>query len=267
MTFQAFFCLFTAYENSAFDYSRLNIYHDMSHPLSHYFIHSSDHSNLISNANSPQDYLLSYQKDLENGCKAIEIHCWDGEKYPIVASYINPSDSLSLSKYELPLEKVLETIKEFAFITSPYPLILLIENHCSLKMQEIIAYYLLAAFGEILVPANEIAYGSDDTERYLPSPTDLCGKVILILSDQKHKYSTLLSEENINMKSQRPIVSEIIPNPHIHDKSESDSESDKNDNDNKSEKENNDENEKVNESEKQILRNSKKKNEGNLEEV
>lgn len=211
-TFQAFFCLISSFENNAFDPCRLQVYQEMTHPLSHYFINSSDHINVISKAISSEDYLFSYQTDLVNGCRAIELHCWDGINSPIVSSYVRHcNDPLSsTSTVEVSLEKVLEVIQKYAFVTSPYPLFLFIENHCSLHIQEMIAYYLLATFGDKIVPANEISYGSDDFGRYLPSPNDLYEKVIVVISDTRHNYKTPLEEDMLDKKSLRPISSQLL---------------------------------------------------------
>jgi hypothetical protein len=226
-TFQTFFCLMTSNENTAFDPCRSDeVYQDMTQPLSHYFIHSSDHLNVISQATCAEDYLASYRNDLRNGCRAIELHCWDGPTTPMVTSYIkphledheklsSPSSSSSVVSIEIPLEEVLDVIKKSAFVTSPYPLILFIENHCSLPKQEMIAYYVMAAFGDKLVPANEIAYGSDTFGRHLPSPEDLFEKVILVISDNRHRYTTttacgVYDEEIFKQKSIRPVSPVVI---------------------------------------------------------
>lgn len=220
-TFQAFFCLVTSLNNSAYDLSRVGkVYQDMTRPLSHYFIHSSDHLNIISQAKTSEDYLSAYRSDLENGCRGIELHCWDGKDTPVVTSYLRSSLSASSEAsapstsvpIEIPLEDILTVIKSHAFVASPYPLLLFIENHCSLRMQEMIAYYALAVFGEQLVPANEISYGSDDTGRHLPSPEDLYEKVILVLSDHRHSFATALDDGILKQKALRPISAQILTN-------------------------------------------------------
>jgi hypothetical protein len=224
-TFQAFFCLMTSHINSGYDLSRVDkVYQDMTQPLSHYFIHSSDHLNIISHAKTTEDYLSSYRSDLENGCRGIELHCWDGKDTPVVTSYLQAAptsssstsspSSVSQAPIEVPLEEVLKVIKTYAFVTSPYPLVLFIENHCTLRMQEMIAYYVLALLGEHLVPANEIAYGSDDTGRHLPSPEDLYEKVILVLSDHRHSFSTVLDDGILKQKTLRPISAQILSTAH-----------------------------------------------------
>lgn len=45
------------------------------------------------------------------------------------------------------LYDVLEAIREYAFKTSPYPLILSIENHLSLEQQQVMAVYFEGIFG------------------------------------------------------------------------------------------------------------------------
>ncbi|GIY36956.1 hypothetical protein CEXT_99782 [Caerostris extrusa] len=56
------------------------------------------------------------------GCRCLKVDCWDGIDGPVVYH----GNTLTS---KIPLEDVLETILEFAFVTSPYPLIIHLENH------------------------------------------------------------------------------------------------------------------------------------------
>ncbi len=66
---------------------------------------------------------------------------------------------------------MVQTIKEYAFLTSEYPLILFIENHCNLAQQTVIAREFKAQFGDKLV--MELPEGS------FPSPEQLKYHVIV----------------------------------------------------------------------------------------
>lgn len=72
---------------------------------------------------------------------------------------------------------VLKTIKEHAFATSDYPLILSIEDNCSLPQQRRMASAFQEYFGDLLLVTP---YKANETA--LPSPYDLRRKIIL-----KHK--------------------------------------------------------------------------------
>lgn len=69
---------------------------------------------------------------------------------------------------------VLQTIKEHAFVASEYPLILSIENHCSLLQQRKMATLFQEVFKEMLVvqPVERDA-------REMPSPQQLRKKIII----------------------------------------------------------------------------------------
>lgn len=71
---------------------------------------------------------------------------------------------------------VVHTIKKHAFETSPYPIILFIENDCGKKQQQRMASILNNAFGSNLVRTED--FGSND-KKELPSPDELMYKVVV----------------------------------------------------------------------------------------
>lgn len=74
----------------------------------------------------------------------------------------------------LALHCVLEAIGRFAFVASDYPLILCIENHCSLKQQKVVLQHLLRILGGKLHTDPP-----DEEASYLPSPHALRHKILL----------------------------------------------------------------------------------------
>ena len=72
---------------------------------------------------------------------------------------------------------VVKTIKEHAFTTSPYPVILSIEDHCSLPQQRKMAKIFEEVFGSML-----LTMPIDKNETFMPSPEALRKKIII-----KHK--------------------------------------------------------------------------------
>lgn len=72
------------------------------------------------------------------------------------------------------LREVIIAISKYAFASTPFPLILSFETHCSAEQQNVMANILMEILGDmmVLVPF-------DENETRLPSPTDLLGKIIV----------------------------------------------------------------------------------------
>lgn len=151
-----------------FDTDRAVICQEMNHPLSHYFIASSHNTYLQENQLSGPSSVEAYIDALKKGCKCVELDCWDGSGDDPVIYHGHTLTSKILFR------DVLEAINENAFIRSPFPLILSIENHCSVKQQRVMAKY----FKEILQDKlYRIQPG--ENESYLPSPEALKEKILI----------------------------------------------------------------------------------------
>ena len=69
---------------------------------------------------------------------------------------------------------VIRTINEHAFITNEYPIILSVENHCSLPQQRYMANIFCEIFGH-----NLLSKPLDKNDREMPSPNQLKRKIII----------------------------------------------------------------------------------------
>ena len=112
-----------------------------------------------------------YISDLSKGCRCVELDLWDG---PHGEPLVYHGHTLV---GRLRLRDVLEAIREYAFVASEFPVILSLENHCSLRQQGRTAALFREIFGELLAEAPELR-----ADGRLPSPRELARKILI-----KHK--------------------------------------------------------------------------------
>ncbi|OWK62489.1 1-phosphatidylinositol 4,5-bisphosphate phosphodiesterase zeta-1 [Lonchura striata] len=141
MSFEGFIRYMNSEECSIFKSQHKSVYQDMTQPFA-----------------------------LLKGCRCLEIDCWDGNNNEPVVYHGHTLTS------KIPFRSVIHVIDKYAFMSSAYPLVLSLENHCSPKQQEVMAECLKTILGDKLLSTP---IGGEVDMTRLPSPEALKFKVLV----------------------------------------------------------------------------------------
>eukprot|EP00794_Sanderia_malayensis_P008776 gene8776-9714_t len=182
LSYHGFLSFLRSTDNSVYDFNHTNVYQDMDQPLSDYYINSSHNTYLTGHQLKGLSSCEAYVRVLQQGSRCLEIDCWDGPDEPMV------THGLTLTT-KIKFRDVITTIKEYAFETNPYPIILSLENHCSKEQQRLMANMFVTEFNELL------ALEDLSENNTLPSPNRLLKKIILKGRPKTRKKAKILKVE------------------------------------------------------------------------
>ncbi|ONK62501.1 uncharacterized protein A4U43_C07F4580 [Asparagus officinalis] len=146
----------------------LGVYQDMTAPLSHYFIYTGHNSYLTGNQLSSDASDVPVINALQRGVRVIELDIWPNSTNTEVE--VRHGRTLTTPAE---FSKCVRSIRENAFVASPYPVIITLEDHLTPDLQAKVAQILIETFGEMLF------YPKSESLEEFPSPEDLKLRIII----------------------------------------------------------------------------------------
>ncbi|KAJ7963984.1 Phosphoinositide phospholipase C [Quillaja saponaria] len=145
-----------------------HVHHDMTAPLSHYFIYTGHNSYLKGNQLSSDCSDVPIIKALQRGVRVIELDLWPNS----TKDDINVLHGRTLTT-PVALIQCLKSIKDYAFVKSHYPVIITLEDHLTPDLQAKVAEMITQTFGEMLY------YPQSGFLAEFPSPESLQNRIVI----------------------------------------------------------------------------------------
>lgn len=124
------------------------------------------HASFLQSFSSVEMYMAALQR----GCKSLEIDCWDGDSEDEIIVY----HGYTLTS-QVAFDDIIDCVRRYIDChPHSYPIVLSLENHCSVSCQRRMASLLKKKLGDRLyIPKG------DDLSEDLPSPQALRGMVVI----------------------------------------------------------------------------------------
>ncbi|KAF8153385.1 1-phosphatidylinositol-4,5-bisphosphate phosphodiesterase 1 [Crassisporium funariophilum] len=169
MTLDGFSTFLVSPENAAFTEQNRPVWQSMTSPISDYYISSSHNTYLVGHQLVGVSTIEGYIRALLHSCRSVELDIYDGDDEPMI--YHGKTFTSKVS-----LRDICQAIAKYAFMTSPYPLLISAEVHCGIEQQDKIVDIMNEVFGDSLIQAP--VEGRPKIE-VLPSPEELKHKFLL----------------------------------------------------------------------------------------
>uniref|UniRef100_A0A158R526 Phosphoinositide phospholipase C n=1 Tax=Syphacia muris TaxID=451379 RepID=A0A158R526_9BILA len=177
MTVDGFTNYLLCEECSVFDINRKQVYHEMNHPFSSYFISASYRTYLLEDQLKGPSSSNAYTSALKRSCRFIEMNVWEpndaeNETEPMIFHGGTTTRKIRLTE-------ALYAIRSSAFETSRFPLFIRLFIHLNSEFQLVLATSLDSVLDTMLYRPKCDTTDWCNADR-LPTPEEMQMKIILI---------------------------------------------------------------------------------------
>ncbi|SMQ45987.1 unnamed protein product [Zymoseptoria tritici ST99CH_3D7] len=163
----------------------------LDRPLNEYFISSSHNTYLLGRQVAGASSVEGYIAALVKGCRCVEIDCWDGDDGRPMVTHGRTMTT------KIPFEDCVSVVAKYAFNSTPYPLIVSLEVHCSPEQQLAMVDLMKTYFHTMMVTEPIVPNSST-----LPSPEELKNRILIkVKAAPEHVDQSQLIYEATNGRS------------------------------------------------------------------